>query len=191
MNGKLALSDVGEHRAESTNNSTRTAIKHFNKFLEYLDHEYKSFESMSSENFTQALIGRYADYLSKVAKIQSYKSILDYVSSIKTRILKDFPANTNMKDTVWYTNTRSNIKKLSLLQKADDEENNVVSESAKKKEHMGTSMPEDHHSYIGNTLFEKGDRQSMADRCLFALNWTCIGKYHGMLFFRIGDFIMA
>jgi hypothetical protein len=70
-----------------------------------------------------------------------------------------------------------------LLQKADDEENNVVSESAKKKEHMGTSMPEDHHSYIGNTLFEKGDRQSIADRCLFALNWTCIGKYHGMLFF--------
>jgi hypothetical protein len=173
---KFILTDVGQNRAESTMNVTQTAVNHFNRFLVYIDFHHLTFDEMESDDFTQDLIGRFAHYLHKVAKIKSAGSLLDYVSAVKTKCLKVWSLNTNMKDTVWYTNTRSNIKKLFLVAKAEEEESNEISEEAKKKEHLGTSMPEDHHSYIGNVLFGTGTRQSLNDRCLFAINWPCIGK---------------
>jgi hypothetical protein len=176
----LVLTDVGEHRAESTKDTTKTAIGHFNRYLVYQKSPADSIDDLESDDITQEIIGKFSDYLKKVVGV-AQKSNWGYVSSLRTYIQRKHPNNTAIRDTLWYTTTRQNIKKMYLVTKADEEEKNVFSETSKKKDHMGTSMPERHHSYIGHILFSKADRLSLTDRCLFALNWPCIGKYHGIM----------
>jgi hypothetical protein len=105
---------MGAERSQSNRSSVQTALKHFNKYLVDQGYAFQSYEAMIMSDFTQDLVGKFADYLMSVAKIKTHDTALNYLSNIKTKILADFPSLPSMTDEGWYRFTRKNTKKLYL-----------------------------------------------------------------------------
>lgn len=164
------LVDIGAARAQSTQRVSKAAQVHWDDYMKFAKLPFASYEDMSLGDFTQDLFGKFVDYLITIKELQSSGTVLDYLSAMKTKIIKDHPNTVIFVKDGWYTYTRRNTKKIYL-----EELYNVTKV---KPTNTGTTMTEAHHDYIGLALFMADNVQSITDRALLALNWSCLGKYY-------------
>jgi hypothetical protein len=92
------LVNIANTVSASLAKSTKTAIKHLDKYLVYLHkidsnaHPYTSYshELIPIEYFTKDLIGKFADYLMKIVKIKKLDTTNGYLSKLKGKLALDY-----------------------------------------------------------------------------------------------------
>jgi hypothetical protein len=65
-----------------------TCRQHINGYLVYTSHPKKRFEDLTREDITKDFLGKFSDYLFKVANIKSVNTMLSYISSTKQVLLQ-------------------------------------------------------------------------------------------------------
>lgn len=169
--GHIELQDISMNRAKSTKKLYCAAMNHFDKYMLYVTNNQMSLAQLAEhhpEKITKDLVGKFTDYLFRVAKIETIGTAHDYLSSAKTNLsLINSAVHAELDHPVWYRKLRHNVKAVYIQD---------CVETGKPISTAQGSMTEDHLDYICTTLFAAGSRNCLADRCLLAFNWQCVGR---------------
>lgn len=87
----------------------KTANKHFMKFLQLIHSNFKTLEDIPEENFTEDLLGRFSDYLTKnVSSITKYNTHDNYLSAIYVQLCEKYPQKKTL-NADYYKKLRANL----------------------------------------------------------------------------------
>lgn len=163
-----ALRDIAGLRAESSRKNEKTALNHFRTYMqtENVIGREEDYNNVTEEKVTPELLGKFADYLYRI--IEKRDGALQYVSKVKTFLCSKFP---DFKDAVgrngYYTNLRSNLKKLYLKRCV---ENNTQVRNTQ------SSMSDYDHKYIVRKLMIENTVESNEQRTFMNLCWVLLGR---------------
>jgi len=116
---RLELENIGIEVGTSRADTTKTAVKHFDTFLEYVRPREQTlvavanFEALDDANvhlISKDIMGKFADYMMKVLKIKTLNTCLGYLSCVKCKLETKFPlVETTQFAGKWYKTLRSKI----------------------------------------------------------------------------------
>lgn len=181
--------DIDENRtddiaAKVTSNShrnERTALNHFKRFVATTDAHGKipflldidgniesiTLDQLSNVEASRNLISYFSSYLIKIAKVPKAGGTLQYVSKVKSYLVKRFPAIDSLTFEAggWYKNLRQNVFKEYL---------NLCMENGSELRKPHNNMSSKEHSYVGKTLFGMDKRSSHMNRSVIKCCIDCI-----------------
>lgn len=116
---RVELENIGIEVGASRADTTKTAVKHFDSFLDYIRPQevtlaaVANFEGVNGTNvqlISKGIMGKFADYMMKVLKIKTLNTCLGYLSCIKCKLETKFPlVETTQFAGKWYKTLRSKI----------------------------------------------------------------------------------
>jgi hypothetical protein len=127
------LENIANNVSASLAKSTKTAIKHLDKYLVYLNqidsnaNPYTSYshEIIPIQYFTKDLIGKFADYLMKIVKIKKLETTTGYISKLKGKLALDYDPHTLpfLASSLFYTKLRLTVTRFYVSKCAHTGEN--------------------------------------------------------------------
>lgn len=177
------LENIAEDVGTSYEKSLKTAIKHFNSYLDYVakteGKDVFDFETLTAEDVTEDLIGKFGSYLMKKTKIRKCDSALQNLSKVKVALHKKFPLLLMFAPgQPFYSNLRQRITQRYLKQ--------CVADGTQMTDHS-VPMREDDLLWMCRRLFRHNSRESMANRCLLVLQWQVMGRISEISRLRYDD----
>jgi hypothetical protein len=182
------LVNIANTVSASLARSTKTAIKHLDKYLDYLHqidsnaNPYTSYskESIPLEYFTKDLIGKFADYLMKIKKIKRLETTNGYISKVKGKLALDYDPLILpfLASSTFYTKLRLTVTSFYVTKCAHTGEN--LSDKA-------PPMTFDDLQIINDILIRNNTPDSNESRCLLTHQWQVnndIGS-HALIFIYI------
>ncbi len=167
----VVLLDPTSARSESTIDIRKSAFK---KFVSYLTYQrdrnltvLTSIDDLTAENATKELVGKFGDWLYKVAKVNKPGTCLTYLTQLKVYIELKFPTNEVSISKKWYTELRAKIFEYYLH--ASQTTGKSLSDHAKP-------MCESDLLYCCETLFVNDSREDIHDRHLLIYQFQCLGR---------------
>lgn len=177
MTEELELENVAIVVGESRRDTIKTAVKHFDKFLDFLHKKdpvanpLTKFSEICRDNLehvTSALIGFFADYLRKVANIKALNTCLGYLSCVKVELGNLFPSlERDQFAGKWYSAVRKKI----TAQYAQDSKANGT-----RLVNSAAPMAERDLIKLNELLFLRNDREADMNRCLFTWQWHTLAR---------------
>ena len=105
----LPLADKSARRSKSTEKSHGTAINHFERFLQHINHP-RTYETLLAEDVADGtLLGMFSTYLSDTAKIKMCNTHDGYISGIHVRLSDRFPLQMKLTEDK-YTRLRTALR---------------------------------------------------------------------------------
>jgi integrase len=164
--------DIGEERL----GVTRTAVTHFNKFLlrARIDDDkltltaFNKITNIDLDEVTPELMGKFGDYLHRVAKIRKVGTAHEYLGAVKCSLVKRFPTLERSQFAgSWYTSLRNRIDRLYVI--------DCKTNGTRKKDSAPT-MQESDLKLLSAALIKKNTREADKNRTLFVWQWQGMGR---------------
>ncbi|KAH9114065.1 hypothetical protein AeMF1_011831, partial [Aphanomyces euteiches] len=151
---------------DATRNHASAAMKKFVVFLENYNNGAVSLDTISSDDITEELFGKFAAFLVSDPNI-GYSTSTTYLSSVKRQIVEK--THTTFFDTNnhWYKTLRLTLRRTYLEQ---------TSARGLPLQDKAPLMTLEDLRVITTRLWMRNDLRSMKDRTLVALQWALVGR---------------
>lgn len=154
-----------EHK-ESSKRQDKSARSKFNAFLKQHVGISTSMDTLSCEDVTKDLLGKFTTFLLNNPQIQ-HQTSMNYLSSIRRQLETTKGTMLFNNNEKWYKKLRKNLDKHYML---------LCVKEGKNLKDQAPIMTMNDLSVIGNMLFMKNSRIALKDRTLLNQQWNAIGR---------------
>ncbi|DAZ96034.1 TPA: hypothetical protein N0F65_000029 [Lagenidium giganteum] len=163
--------------AESTEAHAAAALKKFNAFLQTQYPAIGDASNITKQNLDRKLMGRFATYLIKDAKI-GYNTSSTYLSSVKQHQEDKLQTDFFERNNSWYSRLRTSLRSQYMKSAAA---------TGSRLQDKAPPMMLSDLKHICNSLFLKNTTKRLRDRTLVASQWSMVRRSSDVSTIRFDD----
>jgi len=171
------ISDLmDEELGISSNKQDVSARTKFTMFLNKHISKEKTFSTLTIEDVTKDLIGKFCAFLLNDAI--GWQTSMNYLSSIRRQLEEKLHVTIFKSEAEWYKRSRRNLCKKYVLWSIS---------TGKKLKEQAPPMTMNDLVLLGRALFQKNEKTSLCDRTLLNQQWVSIGRSSDVGSIGFGD----